>query len=196
MNRRVPSVNQHRSSWRQWLHFVAAIVVFLIVAAHGAMFHQPKSNLKLTSSAIQDGKPIPQQYTCEGKNISPPLQWTGAPAETRSFVLIVYDPDAPAGGWTHWVVYNLPASVTSLAEDVPKSTAIAVDGKQGINDFKENGYGGPCPPPGKAHRYVFKLYALNSGLTLKAGATKKDVESAMVGRVIGQAQLMGMYGRK
>jgi Raf kinase inhibitor-like YbhB/YbcL family protein len=186
----------NRRSWRRWIHPVAGFAIFLIVAAHGALFHQPKSNLQLTSSAFTDGKPIPSQFSCEGKNISPPLQWTGAPAETKSFVLIVDDPDAPAGVWTHWVIYDLPSTLTTLAEDVPKSQPVGGDGKQGINDFKQSGYGGPCPPPGKAHRYLFRLYALDTALGLKPGATKKQVEAAMVRHVIGQAQLMGTYQRK
>src|SRR5262245_61331495 len=180
----------------EWIHLTAGIVIFLIVAAHGALFHQPKGNLQLTSTAFTDGKPIPAQFACDGKNISPPLQWTGAPAETKTFVLIADDPDAPGGVWAHWVVYDLPSTVTTLAEGVPQSQPVGGDGKQGVNDFKKPGYGGPCPPPGKAHRYMFKLYALDGAIGLKPGATKKQVEAAMAKHVIGQAQLMGTYQRK
>src|SRR6476469_10027014 len=104
----------------RWIHPAAGIAIFFILAAHGALVRQPKSNLQLTSSAFTEGKPISPQFSCDGKNISPPLQWTGAPAETKSFVLIVDDPDAPAGVWAHWVIYDLPSTVTTLAEDIPK----------------------------------------------------------------------------
>src|SRR5262245_23497155 len=147
----------NRRNRREWIGIVAGLAIFLIVAAQGALFHQPKGNLQLTSAAFADGKPIPSQHTCDGKNISPPLQWTGVPAETKSFVLIVDDPDAPAGVWVHWVIYDLPSTVTTLAENIPKSEPVGGNGQQGVNDFKQPGYGGPCPPPGKPHRYVFKL---------------------------------------
>jgi Raf kinase inhibitor-like YbhB/YbcL family protein len=151
----------------------------------------------LTSTAFRDGAAIPVKHTCDGVDVSPPLAWTGAPAGTRSFALIADDPDAPAGSWVHWVVYNLPAAVSELPENVAKVEALDLGGaRQGRNDFRRPGYGGPCPPPGPAHRYVFTLYALDAPLTLKAGAQRKDVETTMEGHVLGSAQLLGTYARQ
>jgi len=151
----------------------------------------------LTSTAFRDGAAIPVKHTCDGVDASPPLAWSDAPAGTRSFALIADDPDAPAGSWVHWVVYNLPAAVAELPENVAKVEALDLGGaRQGRNDFRRPGYGGPCPPPGPAHRYFFTLYALDAPLTLKAGAQRKDVETAMEGHVLGSAQLMGTYARQ
>ena len=151
----------------------------------------------LTSTAFRDGAAIPVKHTCDGLDVSPPLAWSGAPAGTRSFALIADDPDAPAGSWVHWVVYNLPAAVAELPENVAKVEALDLGGaRQGRNDFRRPGYGGPCPPPGPAHRYFFTLYALDTPLTLKAGAQRKDVETAMEGHVLGSAQLLGTYARR
>jgi len=150
----------------------------------------------LTSAAFRDGAGIPVKYTCDGLDVSPPLSWSSAPTGTRGFALIVDDPDAPAGSWVHWVLYNLPAAVFELPENIAKVESLDLDGaRQGRNDFRRPGYGGPCPPPGPAHRYFFKLYALAAPLTLKAGAQKRDVEAAMEGHVLATAQLMGTYGR-
>jgi Raf kinase inhibitor-like YbhB/YbcL family protein len=151
----------------------------------------------LTSAAFKDGAPIPGKYTCDGVDVSPPLAWSGPPAGTRSFALIVDDPDAPGGTWVHWVVYNLPADVSELPENIAKVESLDLGGaRQGRNDFRRPGYGGPCPPPGPAHRYFFKLYALDTRLELKAGAQKKDVAAAMEGHVLGSPQLMGTYARQ
>ena len=150
----------------------------------------------LTTTAFKDGAPIPGKYTCDGVDVSPPLAWSGAPAGTRSFALIADDPDAPGGTWVHWVLYNLPAEVSELPENIAKVESLDLGGaRQGRTDFRRPGYGGPCPPPGPAHRYFFKLYALDTRLELKAGAQKKDVEAAMQGHVLGSAQLMGTYAR-
>ena len=168
-----------------------------LAVAQGAMPMPPGKHLmQLTSTAFKSGGAIPKQFTCEGKNVSPPLTWTGASANVKSFALIVDDPDAPNGTWVHWVVYDLPATTTELPQDTPKSQSIAGNAKQGINDFKQVGYGGPCPPPGKAHRYFFKLYALDEMLNLKPGATKKEIEKAMTSHIVGTAELIGTYERK
>ena len=143
----------------------------------------------LTSSAFTEGGPIPREHTCDGKDVAPPLAWSGAPAGVRTFALIADDPDAPGGVWVHWVLFDLPGTAAALPENL-------ADAKQGRNDFKRIGYGGPCPPPGKPHRYVFKLYALDTALALKAGATKADVERAMQGHILGTAQLVGTYARQ
>jgi len=151
----------------------------------------------LSSTAFRDGATIPVKHTCDGVDASPQLAWSGAPAGTRSFALIADDPDAPAGSWVHWVVYNLPAAVSELPENVAKVEALDLGGaRQGRNDFRRPGYGGPCPPPGPAHRYFFTLYALDVPLTLKPGAQSKDVKTAMEGHVLGSAQLMGTYARQ
>jgi len=151
----------------------------------------------LTSAAFRDGAPIPGKYTCDGGDVSPPLTWSGAPAGTRSVALIADDPDAPGGTWVHWVLYNLPAEVSELPENIAKVESLDLGGaRQGRNDFRRPGYGGPCPPPGPAHRYFFKLYALDTRLELKAGAQKKDVEAALEGHALGSAQIMGTYARQ
>jgi Raf kinase inhibitor-like YbhB/YbcL family protein len=154
-----------------------------------------KNTMQLTSNAFKEGQPIPVQHTCDGKDLSPPLKWTGAPPGTKSFALIVDDPDAPVGTWVHWVLYDVPGNATELSEGVPKTQYVAGNAKQGMNDFKHLGYGGPCPPPGKAHRYFFKLYALDHVIGIKPGTTKKDVEAAMQTHVLAQSQLMGTYQR-
>src|SRR5712675_42953 len=132
--------------------------------------------LKVTSSAFESGQGIPVRFTSEGADSSPPLQWTGVPADAKSLALIVDDPDAPVGTWVHWVLYDLPASARKLAEGVAKQEQLPSGARQGRNDFGKIGYGGPCPPPGKPHRYFFKLFALDAKPNLKAGATKADVE--------------------
>jgi len=152
-------------------------------------------SFQITSTAFSSGASIAKNYTCDGPDASPSLNWTGAPAGTQSFALIADDPDAPAGTWVHWVLYNLPANATELPEGVKKQEQLPDGTLQGRNDFRKVGYNGPCPPPGKPHRYFFKLYALNAKLTLKAGATKNDVESAMKGHILAQTELMGKYGR-
>ena len=152
--------------------------------------------LTLTSSAFVDGGEIPSKYTCEGDDLAPPLQWTGAPPETRSLVLIVDDPDAPDPQaprmtWVHWVIYNLPPDTTGLPEAATASQ-LPPGSQQGINDWKRAGYGGPCPPIGR-HRYFHKLYALDSLLEGLNEPTKPQVEGAMQGHILAQAQLIGTY---
>jgi Raf kinase inhibitor-like YbhB/YbcL family protein len=158
-------------------------------------------SLQITSTAFAEGQPIPQKYTCQGSDVSPPLKWTSAPANTKSFALIADDPDAPDPRapkmtWVHWVLYDLPATTAELPEDTAKTPTLPNGAKQGITDFKRIGYGGPCPPPGGAHRYFFKIYALDNLLNLKPGAIKPDLLKAMEGHVLAQGQLMGMYQRK
>jgi Raf kinase inhibitor-like YbhB/YbcL family protein len=177
--------------------FVTALLGCL-VAAGGADKPNPQKvmNLQITSTAFSEGQPIPAKYSCEGSDISPPLQWTNAPANTKNFALIADDPDAPVGTWVHWVLYDLPPNTAGLPEDVAKTQFIAGNAKQGLNSWPRLGYGGPCPPPGKPHRYFFKLYALDTMLDFKPGATKKDVEAAMKGHILAEGQLMGTYQRK
>jgi Raf kinase inhibitor-like YbhB/YbcL family protein len=151
--------------------------------------------MKLTSTAFTEGSTIPKKFTGDGEDHSPPLQWSEVPDKTKSFALIADDPDAPMGTWVHWVIFNLPAYQHELAEGVPPEATLASGAKQGKNDFKKIGYGGPAPPKGKPHRYYFKLYALDSMLELNEGASKKDVERAMKGHILASGELMGLYGR-
>ena len=148
----------------------------------------------LQSSAFQNGGNIPKKFTCEAADVTPELNWSGAPEKTQSFALIADDPDAPMRTWVHWVIYDLPPNTTKLSEGVPKQEQ-AASGTQGTNDFGKIGYSGPCPPPGKPHRYFFKLYALDGKLNLKPGARKAELETAMKGHVLAQAELVGKYGR-
>lgn len=151
--------------------------------------------ISLSSSAFGTMETIPAEFTCDGKDISPPLAWSGLPSGTKSVVLICDDPDAPVGTWVHWVCYNMPPSSTGLPQNIPKTEKIPSGGLQGITDFKRVGYGGPCPPSG-THRYFFKLYALDRLLDLAAGKSKKEVEQAMKGHILGEAQLIGTYARQ
>jgi len=153
-------------------------------------------SISLSSAAFTEAGMIPQKYTCDGENISPPLNWTEISQNAKSLVLIVDDPDAPAGIFVHWVLYNVDASLRGLPEDVAKSASVSGIGLQGVNDFRRSGYDGPCPPKGSPHRYYFKLYALDTMLSLKAGASKSDVEKAMQGHILVQGQLMGKYSLK
>ena len=152
--------------------------------------------MQLTSTAFTEGGQIPIKHTCDDQDVSPPLKWSGVPVSARSLVLIAYDPDAPVGTWTHWVLFDLPPAVTELAESQPATQYLPNQAKQGLNDFRRLGYGGPCPPLGKPHRYFFKVYALDTLLELKPGASKKDVEHAMEKHILAQGQLMGTYKRK
>ncbi len=147
------------------------------------------------SSAFREGETIPRRHTCEGADVSPPLAWNEPPPATRSFVLIVDDPDAPMGTWVHWVLYNLPSDLHGLSEAIPSEGQLANGAQQGLNDFERVGYGGPCPPPGQPHRYCFRLYAVDRRLDLKNRATKAQVLEACRGHILAEAQLMGQYGR-
>jgi hypothetical protein len=149
--------------------------------------------LQLKSSAFLAENNIPPRFTCEGSDTSPELTWTGVPEGTKTFALIVHDPDAPrAGGWTHWVVFNIPVTVNHIAEDAPKNGRLQGGGVQGLNDGGRQGYMGPCPPSG-THRYYFRLFALNTNLELPETAKKADLEKAMQGHIVAQAELMGRY---
>ena len=154
-----------------------------------------RMTLKLTSTAFEEGGMIPAQYTCDGPNVSPPLAWSNLPEGAKTLALICDDPDAPRGTWVHWVVYQIPATEHSLAENVPARDMLDNGARQGANDFKKTAYGGPCPPNG-THRYFFKLYALDAALDLPPGATKDQLLKAAEGHVLAQGQLMGLYTRR
>jgi Raf kinase inhibitor-like YbhB/YbcL family protein len=148
---------------------------------------------EIVTKAFRNGGSIPKKYTCDGPDVSPPLSWNDPPDGTERLALIVDDPDAPAGTWVHWVVYDLPPGTRDLPEGVPKDRELRNGACQGPNDFGKVGYNGPCPPRGKPHRYFFKLYALDSRTNLKPLATKRELEQAMKGHVVAQAELIGKY---
>ena len=153
-------------------------------------------DMQLTSSVFEDNGTIPKQYTADGQDVSPPLAWMGAPEGAKSFALICDDPDAPVGTWVHWVIWNIPGDASELDEAIPPQQRELPNGaRQGMNDFKKSGYGGPAPPRGPAHRYFFKLYALDTVLDLASGAKKDALEETMQGHILAQAQLVGRYGR-
>lgn len=151
--------------------------------------------LQLKTSAFKPGGDIPATFTCEGSDASPALRWNDPPEGTQSFALILEDPDAPGRTWVHWVLYDLPATDRELPEGVLAEGRLPSDARQGRNDFRKLGYGGPCPPPGSEHRYYFKLYALDKRLELRPGATRADVDRAMRGHILAHAELTGRYRR-
>ncbi len=169
---------------------------FLFVAATQPCLAQSGSKaggtIQMTSKAFQKGGMIPKQYTCSGKNVSPPLAWSGVPKNAKSIALIMDDPDAPRGTYVHWVVYNMPPDRKGFLENVRPGKTIPGGGQQGVTTGRKNGYLGPCPPSG-THRYFFKLYALDTMLKLKSGASKKDLLKAMDGHVVDLGELMGTY---
>jgi len=155
-----------------------------------------KMEIKLYSTAFKDGEFIPSKYTCEGSNVSPQIHWNEELKDVKSFAIIVDDPDAPGGDFVHWVIYNIPASVRELHEDVTPSRNISDQILLGTNSFGHIGYGGPCPPSGKPHRYFFRIYALDTVLHhLGSGAMKAQLLKTMQGHIIGEGELMGKYQR-
>lgn len=148
------------------------------------------SNMKITSSAFSHNQTIPQKYTCDGEDLSPPLQFGEVPEDAQSLVLIVDDPDAPAKTWVHWTVFNMDPTTNEVSEN-----SVPNGGVEAMTDFGRQGYGGPCPPSG-THRYFFKLYALDTKLALSSNADKKEIEEAMQGHILGLAELIGLYRRR
>jgi len=145
----------------------------------------------ISSPSFSNGGKIHAKFTCDGTDVSPALTWTAPPPGTQSFTLIADDPDAPVGTWTHWVLFNLPTHTSALPEGITKVDEEPSGGREGRNDFRKIGYGGPCPPSGKLHRYFFKLYALDKMLNLKPGANKQDVEQAMLGHILARGRTDG-----
>ena len=153
-------------------------------------------SITLTSSAFKEGEPIPMTYTEDGEDVSPPLQWTTPPSGVRTFALICEDPDAPHGTFTHWVLFDLPGETRELSEGVPDELTLPNGATHGINDFHRGGYNGPAPPPGKPHRYFFRLYALDRKLALPPRATVSELRAEIAGHILDEGQLMGTYGRR
>ena len=160
-----------------------------------ALSEEDEMALSLSSPVFQEGEKIPVKYTCDGQDMSPPLMWGEPPPGTQAFALIMDDPDAPGGVFTHWVIFNLPVDSREFPEAVPRDNQLENKALQGMTDFGRVGYGGPCPPPGPAHHYLFSLYALDQPLDLNAGASKKQVLDAMHGHILAQGQLTGIYQR-
>lgn len=191
-------VNMKRHVLTLWF-LTAAATALLGVLVGGCQSQDkeldvPTNGMTLTSSAFSHESAIPTTYSCDGQDISPPLQWSGAPEDTTSFVLIADDPDAPGGTFVHWVYFNIPADAEGLPADVPNSEEPPTGGRQGTSSFRKVGYGGPCPPGG-THRYFFTLYAVDTMLDLDSGATKEDVLTAAEGHALAKAQLMGTFAR-
>jgi len=196
-----------------FLIFIASLLAFILIGclalyllgpAEGEVFSTiteetpfPDSledSMNLTSTAFSYGEFIPAKYSCNGEDVSPSLSWTEPPAGTQSFALIMDDPDAPVGTWAHWVLFNLPASARGLSEGMPSDLKFADGSVQGITSARSHGYHGPCPPSG-THRYFFKLYALDTTLSLTFAADKKEVLAAMDGHILAQAELMGKFSK-
>ncbi len=152
-----------------------------------------KLGLKLQTTAFKEGDRIPDKYTCNGENISPPLSWSKAESSFKSWALLLEDPDAPRGMFTHWAIYNIPSNINSLPEAVPTTGKIQNGALQGKNDAMKLGYTGPCPPPGPVHHYNFNLYALDTMLDLSSGASRKQLLNAMQGHIVSQGKLSGIY---
>jgi Raf kinase inhibitor-like YbhB/YbcL family protein len=160
-----------------------------IALAAMASFAAGGAKMKITSSAFQEGAIIPSRFTCDGADTSPPLQIADIPSGAKSLALIVDDPDAPSGLFTHWMIWNISPQTSTVGE------GRAPQGVQGTNDFGKSGYGGPCPPPGE-HRYHFKIFALDRELDLSSGAKRAQLDAALKGHVVAQGELMGRYSRK
>ncbi len=171
--------------------FFSAAVFFLFCAA------APRAEAMILSSpAFAAGQTIPARYTCNGKDVSPALVWKDVPEKTKSLALLVQDPDAPAGVWTHWMIYDIPADARGMPSHVPSAAHLADGGAQGLNSFGKTGYGGPCPPPGDLpHHYIFRLYALDARLAFVPDATAAALKAALKGHVLATAALTGRYGR-
>lgn len=164
-------------------------LLLTLVLIAGITRSQTATNFKLVSSAFAEGKPVPVKYTCDSLNVSPPLSWSGVPEKTKSFAIIMDDPDAPMGTWVHWVAYNIPAAITGIAEQKSMAEVSALDG---LNSWGEKGYNGPCPPGG-THQYIFKLYALDNTLALQDGMTSDELMDAMKGHILAEARLTGLF---
>jgi len=178
---------------------LVALSLLALLLSMDAAANQQKGGkamaFEMKSAAFAQSADVPRKFTCDGQDVSPELSWREPPKSTQSFALIMDDPDAPVGTWVHWVLYDLPGTTRSLPEGVPKERELAGGARQGNNAWNRTGYGGPCPPPGPAHRYFFKLYALDSKTNLKPGATKAELEKEMQGHILAQAELMGRYKR-
>ncbi len=180
------------------IHGVMALtfsLVFYNFFQENCLASEGGRKMLITSPVFMDNNLVPAKYTCDGQDISPPLEWKDIPAGTKSLALICDDPDAPMGTWVHWVAYTIPPNITKLEENIRPEKELKNGMRQGNNSWPKIGYGGPCPPSG-THRYYFKLYALDNIPDLKPGATKAQLSEAMKGHILAEAQLMGKYARQ
>jgi Raf kinase inhibitor-like YbhB/YbcL family protein len=195
-----PHWHEHHYAGLLWR--ILLLLAFLLAApflagcrhSEPAMAAVASATITLSSTSLQDGR-VPREFTCDGSDASPPLKWTAVPNGTRSLALTVTDLDAPDGTFTHWVLFNMPAGSGGLPQGLPKDGLLPDGSRQGRNDFGKVGYGGPCPPSGNPHRYVFTLYALDSALDVNEGSSRSQVESAMNGHVLAQGEMTASYGR-
>ncbi len=177
---------------RRW--FIVLLLALSACAPASLPPMEVSMTLSVTSSAFHNGQPIPAIYSCKGDDTSPALMWDVPPVGTKSFALIMDDPDAPGGTWVHWVIYNIPASSRGLQAAAPTKAQLSDGSLNGVNSWKKLGYGGPCPPSG-THRYYFKLYALDTMLSLSSSANKEKLLSTMQGHILAQGELMGTFSK-
>ncbi len=184
--------------------FKLVIMFFLLAVVSGCIAGEKKDNIKeendmqtisISAEAFSNGGNIPDEYTCKGQDVSPALSWKGIPAGTKSWALIMDDPDALGRAFVHWMLFNIPAGTQQLPKGVPENETLGDGSRQGMTDSGTPGYGGPCPPPGKPHRYYFRIYALDTKLDLPARATRNQLENAMKGHILASGELMGKYRR-
>ncbi len=181
-------------SWKLFLIVLLAVFCEIGIQTGFSEREGYAMELDIKSSAFGEGELIPEKYTCDGEDVSPPLSWTQPAKGTKSIVLICDDPDAPMGTWVHWVLFGLSPDTMELPEGIPNGKEVLGGAKHGLNDFRKHGYGGPCPPGG-THRYFFKLYAVDTQVDLNAGATKNEVLDAIKDHILAEGQLMGRYSR-
>jgi Raf kinase inhibitor-like YbhB/YbcL family protein len=178
---------------------VVTVLLFVLAAGCADEAAEPlpagAAVLEVSSAAFENGSSVPTQYTCDGADLSPPVAWEGQPEETAEIVVIMDDPDAPSGLFTHWILYSVPPDAGGLSEGIPAGTELPDGSMQGVNSFGKTGYGGPCPPPGDPHGYRIRVYALDTGSGLDAGADRGTVTAAMEGHVLAAGELTGFYGR-
>jgi Raf kinase inhibitor-like YbhB/YbcL family protein len=179
--------------------FKLVILIFLIAVFSGCIAGQKEENImekiSISTDAFGAGDRIPDEYTCTGKNVSPAFSWSGVPANTKSLALIMDDPDAPGGTFVHWVLFNIPPETKNLSKGIAGNKTLADGSRHGKTDFDRMGYGGPCPPPGKPHRYYFRIYALDTKLDLQPAVTKTQIEKAMSGHILAKGEIIGIYAR-
>ena len=192
------------------LLYIVIVIVLVVLAISLFMYYTATKTVSILSEkldkpmsiavyspAFSYGSRIPVKYTCDGLDVSIPVKWdpNTLPKGTRSLVLVMFDPDAPRGVFIHWILYNIPLNITEIPENIPRKPLVKGVGLQGINDFGRIGYGGPCPPKGSSHRYFIRLFALDTVLDLKPGASIKELEEALRGHILAYGETMGVYGR-
>ncbi len=178
---------------------ISLIILLLLITPHATQAKsQNRSSdvLEIYTPSFKNNSGIPEKYTCDGEDISPPIKWKGTIKGVKSWAVVCHDPDAPAGDWVHWVIYNIPPHATSLPEGVPKKYKLSDGSKQGVNDFNKTGYNGPCPPPGNPHRYVFELFAVKSRIKPKKNMSMKELLRFLKDKTLAKAELIGLYSRK